>query len=357
MALRPAPQRGSWEGILTNPTADAAKLLAQAQYQGRKPGDPIERPILYFDEAGYREGPAIMWINPYSGEAEAVCAFFWPSHPLEETDAVEILWEDFGNSFVASWNTRPQPAPPSTETHPMTVHLSGPDPYGVKSTAPPAGELKLPDWPKRDGFCPVCNGNDYDVPCAYSTERPTGCWRAYRLGLAARPKVEDAEVLHGQLAEITADRDEWKQQHENLVSVRQTDIANLAAKIDDLKQELDRRKGDPRTRLHNLCEALQEDLDKSPYTREEWEQVDREIVELQRKLREAEANLAEREAELAKADAVIAEYVALDVIFDAEKEPTMKSLDNQREAQRRHAARQQQRASAEPTASKAGETR
>jgi hypothetical protein len=30
------------------------------------------------------------------------------------------------------------------------------------------------------------------------------------------------------IAELTADRDEWKQQHENLLSVRDTDLAVLA---------------------------------------------------------------------------------------------------------------------------------
>lgn len=248
-------------------------------------------------------------------------------------------------------NTRPQPAPPAGEPD----FMRDAETFARKENAPFGVERLLRQFGQR----------------------------MYRLGLAAQPKVEDAEVaefiavlrlapadlsganiawfdrcrkaadllerLAGELAEVTVDRDEWKQQHENLVGVRQTDIANLAAKIDDLKRELDRRKGDPRTRLHNLCEALQEDLDKSPYTREEWEQVDREIVELQHKLRATVAKLAEREAELAKADAVIAEYVRDDVIFDAEKEPTLKTFDNQREAQRRHAARQQQKASAEPT--------
>lgn len=163
-----------------------------------------------------------------------------------------------------------------------------------------------------------------------------------RVGLAARPKVEDVDVLRGQLAEITVDRDEWKQQHENLVSVRETDIANLAAKIDGLKAELDRRKGDACTRLHNLCEAHQEDLDKSPYTLEEWEQVDQEIVELQRKLREAKAELAKREAELAEADECLAwlDEAAQD---DLVMPPPDQFEEWNQKALARHAARQQQK--------------
>ena len=32
-----------------------------------------------------------------------------------------------------------------------------------------------------DDLCPVCNGNDGDVPCAYPGEGMTGCPREYRL--------------------------------------------------------------------------------------------------------------------------------------------------------------------------------
>lgn len=30
-------------------------------------------------------------------------------------------------------------------------------------------------------LCAVCGGNDGDMPCAYTTERPAGCLRAERL--------------------------------------------------------------------------------------------------------------------------------------------------------------------------------
>lgn len=30
-------------------------------------------------------------------------------------------------------------------------------------------------------LCAVCGGNDGDVPCAYTTEKPEGCLRAERL--------------------------------------------------------------------------------------------------------------------------------------------------------------------------------
>jgi hypothetical protein len=32
-------------------------------------------------------------------------------------------------------------------------------------------------------MCPICYGNDADVPCAYTTERKAGCLRVKRLGL------------------------------------------------------------------------------------------------------------------------------------------------------------------------------
>jgi Lon protease-like protein len=40
--------------------------------------------------------------------------------------------------------------------------------------------------------------------------------------------------LTAKLAEVAADRDEWKQQHENLVEVRRRDLAALAKKLNDL---------------------------------------------------------------------------------------------------------------------------
>lgn len=43
--------------------------------------------------------------------------------------------------------------------------------------------------------CPVCNGNDGDMPCAYPTERPVGCLRAARLSAAPSvPKEVEAAM-------------------------------------------------------------------------------------------------------------------------------------------------------------------
>jgi hypothetical protein len=47
-----------------------------------------------------------------------------------------------------------------------------------------------------------------------------------------------------------------------------------------LDTEINRRKGDPRTRLHNLCEGIARDADGSEWSREEWERIDAENAEL-----------------------------------------------------------------------------
>lgn len=52
--------------------------------------------------------------------------------------------------------------------------------------------------------------------------------------------------------------------------------------LETVRAEIDRRKGDPVTRLHNVCEALHEQTDESPFTREEWERVDKQTAVLQR---------------------------------------------------------------------------
>jgi len=51
-----------------------------------------------------------------------------------------------------------------------------------------------------------------------------------------------------------------------------------------LEQELNARKGDPTTRLHNICAALEEDKGNSPYTAEAWDQLDAENQNLRRTL-------------------------------------------------------------------------
>ena len=51
-----------------------------------------------------------------------------------------------------------------------------------------------------------------------------------------------------------------------------------ADEVERLRAELDRRKGDPVTRLHNLCEGIAADADCTEWSHEEWERIDREKV-------------------------------------------------------------------------------
>lgn len=45
-------------------------------------------------------------------------------------------------------------------------------------------------------------------------------------------------------------------------------------------------------RLHNICDALSDHLDESPFTREEWDAVDKETVRLQNRVKELEAEVS-----------------------------------------------------------------
>lgn len=43
------------------------------------------------------------------------------------------------------------------------------------------------DSQQKLGKCKICNGNDFDIPCAYTTEKPNGCLRAARLDAQTVP--------------------------------------------------------------------------------------------------------------------------------------------------------------------------
>lgn len=38
--------------------------------------------------------------------------------------------------------------------------------------------------------CPVCSGNDWDIPCAFPREQPLGCWRTRRFALSPEEAVK-----------------------------------------------------------------------------------------------------------------------------------------------------------------------
>ncbi len=43
------------------------------------------------DETG---GMAFFWINPWNGQREKIASLWWPSHPVEATEAVEQLFSE-----------------------------------------------------------------------------------------------------------------------------------------------------------------------------------------------------------------------------------------------------------------------
>jgi predicted RNase H-like nuclease (RuvC/YqgF family) len=61
------------------------------------------------------------------------------------------------------------------------------------------------------------------------------------------------------------------------------EIERLQQEVRRLEDEIDRRKGDPSTRLHNICQAISEEADNSVFSREEWDRIDAENVELQKR--------------------------------------------------------------------------
>jgi hypothetical protein len=42
-----------------------------------------------------------------------------------------------------------------------------------------------------EAVCRICNGNDGDMPCAYTTEKPDGCLRAARLAPPSPPSSRE----------------------------------------------------------------------------------------------------------------------------------------------------------------------
>lgn len=70
----------------------------------------------------------------------------------------------------------------------------------------------------------------------------------------------------------------------------------------EMEMEINRRRGDPCTRLHNLCEGLEADKQNSPYSAESWDELIAENDRLRRELSSAEARAlaAENEAALWK---------------------------------------------------------
>lgn len=63
-------------------------------------------------------------------------------------------------------------------------------------------------------------------------------------------------------------------------------------------------------RLHNICDALSEQMDESAFSREEWDRVDRQTVDLQNRNRELEAEVSSLREHLAEVNRLMSLNVA-----------------------------------------------
>ena len=68
-------------------------------------------------------------------------------------------------------------------------------------------------------------------------------------------------------------------------------LEESAKQISNLEAELDRRKGDSVTRLHNICEGIGEEADKSAFSREEWDRIDKENLRLTNWVKDLQSGL------------------------------------------------------------------
>jgi len=75
----------------------------------------------------------------------------------------------------------------------------------------------------------------------------------------------------------------------------------LGAELAEAKRIIERDKSSASHRLHNLCDGISEQADESPFTREEWDRVDKETARVTNENRALRAAL-ERIAELTALD-------------------------------------------------------
>lgn len=79
-------------------------------------------------------------------------------------------------------------------------------------------------------------------------------------------------------------------------------------------------------RLHNICDAMSEHADDSPFTREEWERVDKTAVEQQNRIRSLEAEVSTLRDHLAEVNRLMSLNVA-EVERLRSPQPTASALD------------------------------
>ncbi|MDE2020083.1 MAG: hypothetical protein KGJ13_07095 [Patescibacteria group bacterium] len=269
---------------MTNHTTDAAKLLPCQQ--GEIPADRWNELSAAIVEAA----------KTWKGTSEDRAAMMLFSH---RDSVIRFIWP-----IIQRWNTRPQPAPPDyddeiTADNIVALNKIVPDEeFADFKPAPPPGE---PDFVVMAGEISNLLGEARAIPHVKIIE--AALRDAYDLGLAARPKVEDAEVAT-EIALIDG----------FLNGTHGTDKKSFRLYMKRWRDLLER--------LAMKVEAL-------------------EVRDTQWGLacQVAEAKLAEREAELAKADAVIYSLWEKDATISPDERS---ELDK---ARARHAARQQQKES------------
>lgn len=257
---------------MTDPTADAAKLLPCPFCGGVAECKPDE------------VGSGGQHVPPYWAACRT-CKVAFMGHTSEEA--------------ASRWNTRPQPAPPADE---------------------PNFEKLLAAWQE--------DYNNGRGALVYDSFAHYCCVHAYRLGLSARPKVEDAEV-----AKIANDLREAGQVLDN--GITKILDAGFFVKAADLIERLTGERGVEVDRCNALAAeiaALRNDLEKTD--------------------RVHKVKLAEREVQLAT---VLGNAAFICEAFAKEQRDAV-AANAARECANRirnfiqNAARQQQKASEEPTA-------
>lgn len=78
-----------------------------------------------------------------------------------------------------------------------------------------------------------------------------------------------------------------------LITFAFNNLGLLVDEIERLRAIVARNKTSATHRLHNLCDGLAENADEGPFTREEWDRVDRQTTHMQTHLRQI-ADLAAR---------------------------------------------------------------
>jgi len=105
-------------------------------------------------------------------------------------------------------------------------------------------------------------------------------------------QAEDVDALKKERAELEKVLRESDNHYLEGLHGMSIELKKAEQDRDALREELSRRKGDPVTRLHNLCEGIAHDADGSEWSTEEWERIDKENSELKKERDELRAEIA-----------------------------------------------------------------